>query len=87
MKTEFKIWLINYILAPFSWSKWADITTFPFAGSYLLQGKVNKRTNAKKFRVTTISSGNMFSAQYLDGLPIEKLEESKLIDREVKYNQ
>lgn len=87
MKTEFKIWLINYILAPFSWSRWTDITTFAFAGSYLLQGKVNKRTNAKKFRVTTISSATMTTARYLNGLPMDKLEECKLIDKQVKFNQ
>ena len=49
--TSFGNWLTNYFLAPFSWSRWTDITTFAFGGAYLLQGKVNSRTNAKKFNI------------------------------------
>lgn len=34
------------------WSKWQDIETFRYCDTgYLLQGRYNKITNAKKFRV------------------------------------
>ena len=43
---------LAWIKMPFAWSKWIDITTFQFAGGYLLQGRVNSISNAKQFRVT-----------------------------------
>lgn len=55
MHTSFGNWLTNYFLASFSWSRWTDITTFSYAGeAFLLQGKVNSRTNAKKFKVIVL---------------------------------
>jgi len=77
MKAEFKQWAIMYFLAPFSWSKWIDIDTFSFGMSaYLLQAKVNKSTNAKKFRVT--KTKNNFGVADIGNLKLEKLTEAKL---------
>lgn len=84
IKTQFKIWLINYLVGPFSWSKWTDINTFEFNGCpYLLQGKVNKVSNAKKFRITRI--GAMFTSPR--SMPFDKLREHNLIEDQVKYNK
>lgn len=45
--------LKSWILQPFLWGVWVDITTFSFGGEcYLLQGRVNLISNAKKFRIT-----------------------------------
>jgi len=85
MKVEFKIWLINYILAPFSWSRWTDIKTFQFAyGGYLLQGKVNKKTNAKKFRITEMKQSFVIAETTCE---IETLDKCGLIDSTVRFNQ
>jgi hypothetical protein len=85
IKTQFKIWLVNYLAGPFSWSKWTDINTFEFHGDpYLLQGKVNKVSNAKKFRVTRI--GTMFGASPMS-MPFDKLRQHGLIEDQVKYNK
>jgi hypothetical protein len=85
MKTQFKIWLVNYLVGPFSWSKWTDINTFEFHGDpYLLQGMVNKVSNAKKFRVTRI--GTMFGASPMS-MPFDKLRQHGLIEDQVKYNK
>lgn len=84
-KTEFKIWWTNYWLAPFSWSRWADIQTFSFGCSaYLLQGKVNSKTNAKKFKVTAMKrTTGVADVGYVK---IERLTECGLIDEIVKWN-
>jgi hypothetical protein len=79
IKTEFKFWFLNYFLSPFRWSKWKDIDTFTFGTSaYLLQGKLNKGTNAKKFKVVCTADGaggaNIVSIEF------SKLEERGLID-------
>lgn len=38
-----------------SWSKWVDICVFNYYGqSWLLQGKMNSKTNSKKFKITKI---------------------------------
>lgn len=85
MKTEFKIWLVNYLLSPFSWSKWADICTFSFAyNAYLLQGKVNKRTNAKIFRVTAMKG--MIGVADVGSIELDQLKKCGLIDETVKFN-
>lgn len=85
IKTQFKIWLVNYLVGPFSWSKWTDINTFEFhGGPYLLQGKVNRVSNAKKFRVTRI--GTLFGASP-GAVPFDKLREHGLIEDQVKYNK
>lgn len=52
MKAQFKTWFVNYFMFPFSWSRWTDILTFSYSGAYLLQGRVNSRSNAKQFRIT-----------------------------------
>lgn len=85
IKTEFQIWLWNYILAPFSWSRWTDIATFSFGyNAYLLQGKVNKRTNAKRFRVQ--STKQVFAVADIGGISMEQLDKCKLIDTVAKFN-
>ena len=82
MKTQFKQWIIYRILAPFSWSKWVDISTFSYAScAYLLQGKVNRTTNAKRFRVTAISS--TFKIADPRNVPIEELDKCGLIQSEL----
>lgn len=82
--TSFGNWFTNYFLAPFSWSRWTDITTFAFGGAYLLQGKVNSRTNAKKFKVTAIK--NKVGVAKLEHLSMDKLASNGLIDDKVKFN-
>lgn len=84
-KTEFGTWLHNYFLEPFSWSKWADITTFTFgSNAYLLQGKVNRRTNAKKFKVTAMK--RLSGVADVGHMKMERLAECGLIEEQVKYN-
>jgi hypothetical protein len=41
-----------WLLMPFSWGKWIDITTFHWAGGYLLQGRRNNISHAVQFRIT-----------------------------------
>lgn len=82
--TPFLKWLANYILAPFSWSRWTDIVTFSYAGAYLLQGKVNSRTNAKKFKVIAIK--NRAGVAKMEFLDMNKLAATGLIDTTVKFN-
>jgi len=85
IKTEFKIWFVNYLLAPFSWSRWTDICTFSFGYSaYLLQGKVNSKTNAKKFKV--ISTKGLVGVADVGVLEMKRLKECGLICEEVKFN-
>jgi hypothetical protein len=85
MKVIFKIWLYNYITAPFSWSRWADISSFSFGSdAYLLQGKVNKNSNAKKFRITALKNNSKLAdVQFMS---LERLKECQLIEEIVKYN-
>ncbi len=48
-RVQFKIWAYSYFTHPFSWSRWCDIQTFSYGSdAYLLQGKSNKNSNAKK---------------------------------------
>lgn len=83
MNLEFKIWAINYFIAPFSWSRWTDISIFQYGNSsYLLQGKLNRRSNAKKFRITPTSK--TFGAQVI--ISLERLKTCGLINEEVKFN-
>lgn len=83
-RTQFKLWWIHWLMAPFSWSRWTDISTFSYGDSaHLLQGKVNRRSNAKKFRVTNMKKS--YSVIDIGRLPIEKLDECGLIDNEVKW--
>ncbi len=85
MKNQLHIYLVNAILATFSWSRWTDIIVFTYGyNSYLLQGKVNKRTNAKVFQV--ISFKNKLGTASAN-LTMEKLDECGLVDTKVKYNQ
>lgn len=84
-KVQFKIWALHYFAAPFSWSKWVDIKVFNFGHEmFLLQGKVNSRSNAKKFRIT--GTGKWGSSVCVNVMSIEELMERGLIDQEVKYN-
>ena len=57
---------------------------FNYAGPYLLQGKVNKCTNAKKFKVVQMK--NKFSVAYGPSPSIELLSAIGLVDTEVKFN-
>ena len=83
MKSEFKQWIILRIIAPFSWSKWADISTFSYASeAYLLQGMVNRKTNSKQFKVTAISS--RFKIADPRNVSIDELDKCGLIERELK---
>jgi|LakMenEpi03Aug12_release.lakeMendotaPanAssembly.Ray.scaffolds.fasta_scaffold2760367_1 hypothetical protein len=80
MKKEFKTWITNFLFSFLGWSRWTDITTFSYGyDSYLLQGKLNKRTNSKKFKITSITSKDR-------SISLEKLIESGLIDTQVKFN-
>jgi len=80
---EFKNWWISYWLAPFSWSKWSDISTFSYGyKSYLLQGRVNRKTNAKKFKVTPIK--NKYGTVGVETMKMERLVECGLIDEIAK---
>lgn len=85
VKVQFKTWWTNYLMAPFSWSKWVDIDTFAFNGMpYLLQGKVNRSTNAKKFRITRM--GTLMGTSS-GSVSLDKLRERGLIDDQVTYNK
>lgn len=69
---------INYLSAPFSWSKWVDIDTFSFGGdAYLLQGKVNNNSNAKRFRVTR--TRQWYRTADIGSLPMQKLESAGIV--------
>jgi hypothetical protein len=82
MKTEFKTWAIGYILAPFSWSAWADICTFTWLdNAYLLQGKVNRRTNEKRFMVTSTNQ-RIISPQNVGEISMDRLKECNLINEQ-----
>lgn len=84
MKTQFKTWLIGYAIAPFSWSRWADICTFTFLGdAYLLQGKVNRQTNEKRFMVTS-TSPNFLNAADVGSIRMERLKECGLINETIE---
>jgi hypothetical protein len=83
--TSFGNWFINYFLAPFSWSRWTDITTFSYASqAFLLQGKVNSRTNAKKFKI--ISFKTRTGIVKIGHMTMEQLALTGLIDDKVKFN-
>ena len=85
IKTQFQIWFVYYFNAPFSWSRWTDISVFHYSSnSYLLQGKVNKFNNAKKFRVTAIK--NKFGIHSDASITMEKLESCGLVNQVVQYN-
>lgn len=85
-KTQFKIWWISYITAPFSWSRWTDICTFSYGGTAcLLQGKLNKRTNAKIFRITKMKQFGAINE--VGNVRMERLTECGLIDEQVKWNE
>jgi hypothetical protein len=62
----------SWFLQPFSWTEWTDISTFAFAcDGYLLQGKRNTVSNAKKFRITILKQAmKMANAPVV---PFEKL--------------
>ena len=84
-KTQFQIWWINYILAPFSWSRWTDIATFSYGSTAcLLQGKCNSRTNAKRFKITTLKQ--RFAINDVQHMEMKRLIECGLIDEQLKYN-
>lgn len=85
MKVEFKNWIIHSILAPLSWSKWCDIQTFMFGSTcYLLQGKLNKVTNSKKFKVTQLKQN--FQTANIGLISLEKLKDHGLIEEQIQYN-
>lgn len=73
MKYTIIFGLKAWLSAPFSWSKWVDITTFQYAGGYLLQGRVNHVSNAKQFRITELKQ----SLKIADApfVTLEKLKE------------
>ena len=83
---DFKIWFSNYFLALFSWSRWVDVDTFSFgSNAYLLQGKINKRSNAKKFRVTGMK--NRSGVADIGAIKIERLSGCGLINNNVLFNE
>lgn len=85
IKTQFQIWFVYYFNAPFSWSRWTDISVFQYQGTcYLLQGKVNKFNNAKKFRVTGIK--NKYGLNGDASITMEKLDACGLVNQVVQYN-
>lgn len=59
-KTDMKFKIIYrslwiWFLSPCFWTKWIDVTTFTYSYSgYLLQGRRNKLSNAKQFRITIL---------------------------------
>lgn len=65
--------LLAWLKSPFAWSKWIDITTFTFAGGYLLQGRVNSISNAKQFRITEMKQS--FKSADAPFVQLEKLKE------------
>ena len=75
----------GWILHPFSWSKWVDIQTFSFLGeAFLLQARVNKASNLKRFRVQRTRQDRL-SATNVGMINIEKLENAGLISCSVEY--
>lgn len=85
MKTQILNALTGWILFPFSWSKWVDIQTFSFVGNaYLLQGKVNTVSNAKKFRVVKTNPSKFYAAN-IGILKMEDLATAGLLTTEVQY--
>lgn len=81
---EFKMWLISYLIVPFSWSKWTDISVFTFGhDGYLLQGKVNRISNAKRFRITEQKQSLKSAHSYAS---FDRLKEVGLIDEQVTFN-
>ena len=64
-------------LQPFMWKPWVDITTFTFGyQGYLLQGRVNKISNAKKFRITKMRQ--LFSVAEVSAVSLKELNEKGL---------
>jgi hypothetical protein len=75
----------GWILHPFSWSKWVDIQTFSFLGeAFLLQAKINKVSNLKRFRVQRTRQDRL-SATNVGAINIEELEKRDLISYDVEY--
>jgi hypothetical protein len=74
--------ILNYLLFPFGWSRWVDLTTFHFGSGYLLQGKKNKYSNAKKFRV--IKMKQLFGFPSTPNLPLDFLTKAGLTETELK---
>jgi len=70
--------IVSFLTHPFSWSKWVDISTFSFGSSaYLLQGKVNKNSNSKKFKVVPLK--RFYQTGDIGSIEMSKLEECGLI--------
>lgn len=66
--------LFAWILMPFSWSRWNDISTFMFGyDGYLLQGRVNRVSNAKEFRITRFRQ--LLSMANVPSVTIERVKE------------
>jgi len=83
-RTEFSIGIMNMIMAPFAWSNWVDVLTFSFgSNAYLLQAKRNRRTNAKRFRVTEMKQRMETAAP--SHVSMEELEERGLINKSLEY--
>jgi hypothetical protein len=81
--TIFKQSILNFLLAPFSWTRWVDIDTFSYSSeAYLLQAKKNRKTNAKQFRVTS-TSPSFFTNAAVRQLPFEDLKKANLIETEL----
>lgn len=84
-KTQFRIWWVHWMLAPFGWSRWTDIQTFGYDGdAFLLQGKVNRSSNAKKFRITCTKKS--YRLANVSNVSMDRLNECGLADEHVKWN-
>ena len=65
-----------------NWSQWKDILVFSFATeSFLLQGKVNRKTNRKKFKAVSCSRGR-FGMGFAHSVTEEQLRKVGLFDKE-----
>lgn len=70
--------IISFLTHPFAWSKWVDICTFSFGScAYLLQGKVNKNSNSKKFKVVPLK--RFYQTADVGRIDMSKLTECGLI--------
>ena len=61
------------------WSKWRDISVFNFGfESYLLQGRVHKKTNLKRFTIVPLKG--RFQSAYCGNMTEEKLAKASLFN-------
>lgn len=64
--------ILATLLHPFSWTPWVDLKTFSYGGdAYLLQGRKNTISNAKRFRVQPTK--NAFQTANVGQLSMDEL--------------